>query len=239
MRGHIESNGPPVIPSLETKEDRHDGQEHPAGGPLWRRVLVAILGFALLGAWLLFSDKLVDKADGSPAVVKITNEQTFDYAPPDTMKARFQGGRDGNAGGADMPDWVFRQAKDYVMDHPWVAPGGTAPKAGEKRGDWDWGWLEWTAKTLNTGRCLSVGPSPITWFGCSGQPDWVHTVRSVKVKCGGAMLIIAGLTENLVAVGSGGAVCFWNQFNNFYGGGKAVAASRNQPFGARSGRVSY
>jgi hypothetical protein len=202
---------------MNTRGESHNNSNDKVlwGGPRWRRILIAVVAFVVLGAWLLFSDRLFAKADAAPVALKITNEQSYAYAAPSVMKSRFRSGRYSNAGGTKMPDWVFRRAQAYARTHPWVAPTGVAPKEG--RGlDWDWGWLEWTAKTLNTGRCLSLGPSPLTWFGCGGQPNWVNTVRSVKIKCGGAMLIIAAATGQPIAVGSGGAVCFWNVLNDYF-----------------------
>lgn len=154
----------------------------------------------------------------APAAARLcpAGDDCYRYAAPRTMRKRFKAGQYGTAAGTTMPRWVFRKAKRYVINHPGVAPVTARPVHdidGRLVRDWDWGWLEWTAKRLNTVRCLSLDPSPVTWFGCGGQPDWVDTVRKVKVKCGGAALIIAAVTRNPIAVGSGAGVCLWGELN--------------------------
>ncbi|GAB4008544.1 hypothetical protein GCM10028772_22910 [Nocardioides ultimimeridianus] len=147
-------------------------------------------------------------------------------SPSRIMVREFKGGYLGTARGIRLPSWVFRRAKEYVLAHPSVAPCSANPACYgpllRQRGlaprgiswPWHWGWLQWTARTLNDGRCVSV-PTPATlplwFFGCHSTPDWVQETRRVEVICGGAGIIIGFATRNPIAVGSGVSTCAWSQ----------------------------
>lgn len=188
------------------------------GGPRWRRILVGILTLPVAVGAAAGSGYLIDKADSA---IPLAHERTarscpagddcYSYAPPRRMAKRFKDGRYGTAKGTHMPRWVFRKAKAYIRNHPNAAPKHARPPAGVRARDWDWDWgfLEWTAKSLNTVRCLSVGPSPVTWFGCDGQPPWVKTVRRVKVECGATALGIALTSGSPIYVGLGTGACLF------------------------------
>lgn len=143
--------------------------------------------------------------------------------PHSRMISAFQAGKYGSARELMMPSWVFRRAKIYVLNHPAVAPCSANPacygpkleRIGASPGKgmswpWHWGWLQWTARSLNTARCMAGPVGNISWFfGCRSIPNWAKTYRRVMVKCEGAVIIVMMYGGNPKAIGSGATGCLW------------------------------
>ncbi|TIC80471.1 hypothetical protein E8D34_18985 [Nocardioides sp. GY 10113] len=207
-------------------------------GPIGLRVLVAILGLALIGTWLTATDP-ADAAvpavavragasaaptpsgaarAASPVCDDNPYVDCYPLAKPKKMKKRFKDGKYGTAKDIKAPRWVFKKAKRYVRKHPEVAPVSARPIIdvhGRRLKDWDWGWLEWTAKKLNNTRCVTGPLGNASWFfGCDDLPDLENTVRRVQVTCHGAMVLIGAVTKNPIGMGSGYATCLWGQIRS-------------------------
>lgn len=177
-----------------------------------RKYWIAVLTVALVTILIGVTDK-ADSATTADSATKAESARIcvngkHDWQRPQRMGERFKDGDYCTASGTNLPDWVFRQAKEYALNHP-----GIWPRA---RGI-DWSWLSWLNRPLTTGRCLGWYMIPASWVGCDSQPDWVRVTRQVEIWCSGALVIVAATTRNPVAILAGGAACAWAKLESEYG----------------------
>jgi len=143
------------------------------------------------------------------------------------MAYQFRLGYFGTANGVKLPSWVFRKAKAYVRSHPSAAPCKFRPSGCrvapgsrelQRSWPWDWGWLKWTARALNTARCISGPAGNVSWFfGCRDIPNWSKAYRKVMVKCEGTVILVPMFRGGFRAIGSAASACFWGVLSSHIG----------------------